>query len=120
MTPPVVEVTLDAVDADRVAVFWCGALGYRRLYQRGNYIVCGSPADPSAFRLNVQQVPEQARAKARVHLDLRVADPAAEVRRLQGLGATVVAEMDEGLGHRWTVLADPEGTELCICQPRPG
>ena len=119
MTGPLaVEITLDAVDAERVAEFWCAALGYERLYERGSYVVCGSPGDPSAFRVNVQRVAERTTVKARLHLDLRVADPPAEVRRLVELGATVVAEMDEGPGHRWTVMADPEGAELCICQPR--
>jgi predicted enzyme related to lactoylglutathione lyase len=37
----------------------------------------------------------------------------AEVERIVGLGATIVREVDEP-GGRHTVLADPEGNELCV------
>jgi hypothetical protein len=43
-------------------------------------------------------------------------DPAAEVARLQTLGATLA---DVGQGDvSWTVLADPEGNEFCVLSPR--
>jgi hypothetical protein len=38
---------------------------------------------------------------------------AAEVERLEGLGATVVGRVDEE-GSFWTVMQDPEGNEFCI------
>jgi hypothetical protein len=43
-------------------------------------------------------------------------NPAAEVARLQTLGATLA---DVGQGDvSWTVLADPEGNEFCVLSPR--
>ena len=57
--------------------------------------------------------------KNRLHLDLAPypgEDPAAEVARLLALGAT---RADVGQGAvTWTVLADPEGNELCVLSPR--
>jgi hypothetical protein len=57
--------------------------------------------------------------KNRVHLDLRSADAddqAALVARLTGLGARPA---DIGQGDvPWVVLADPEGNELCVLDPR--
>jgi hypothetical protein len=54
----------------------------------------------------------------RTHLDLRPYpgdDQAAEVARLQSLGATVA---DIGQGEvNWMVLADPEGNEFCVLTP---
>jgi len=54
----------------------------------------------------------------RVHLDLKPYpgdDQAAEVARLEALGATGV---DVGQGDAsWTVLADPEGNEFCVLTP---
>jgi Glyoxalase-like domain len=54
----------------------------------------------------------------RVHLDLlpyRGDDQAAEVARLQTLGATLA---DVGQGDvGWVVLADPEGNEFCVLAP---
>lgn len=111
------EITVDALDAERVADFWCQALGYRRLYVREPYVVIGPPDGEEGPRVNVQRVPERPSAKARVHLDLRVADPDAEAARLVALGATRRGVVHEN-GYHWVVLADPEGAELCVCFPR--
>jgi hypothetical protein len=54
-------------------------------------------------------VPEPKVRKNRLHLDVRADDRMAEVARLVGLGATVLAVFDE-----WTTLADPEGNEFCV------
>ncbi len=59
------------------------------------------------------RVPEPKVAKNRLHVDLKATDRSAEVARLQGLGATVIAEHDEG-GTQWTVLHDLEGNEFCV------
>jgi len=64
-------------------------------------------------RLFFQRVPEEKVVKNRVHLDLEADDPDAEIERLIGLGAIVLARRDEG-DHRWVTLADPEGNELCV------
>ncbi len=38
---------------------------------------------------------------------------AAEVARLEQLGATAITRVDEG-GSFWTVMFDPEGNEFCV------
>jgi predicted enzyme related to lactoylglutathione lyase len=115
-----IEVTIDAVDADPVASFWEAALGYRRLYERGAYIVLGPPPGDTRPRLVIQRVPSVSSAKTPVHMDLRVDDPDAEVARLQALGASVEWTVDESpLGlSRWTTMADPQGTLFCVCSAR--
>lgn len=107
-----VEVTLDYPDAEAAAAFWAAALGYRHRYTRPPYVVLegGGPA------VVIQQVAEPAPA-TRVHLDLRVPDPEATVERLVGLGARVTGTVEEA-GTRWTVMADPWGTPLCVCPAR--
>jgi hypothetical protein len=62
-----------------------------------------------APRIWFQRVPEQKIVKNRVHLDLRTADLADELDRLQTLGASVETRYDEHV-----VLTDPEGNELCV------
>jgi len=55
-----------------------------------------------------------------VHQDLATeseAHQAAEVERLLALGA-VPADIGQG-DVPWTVLADPEGNEFCVLDPRP-
>lgn len=56
---------------------------------------------------------ERGRAQGRIHLDVAVADPASEIARLIGLGATMVRKA-EG----YSVLADPEGNHFCIVAQR--
>ena len=76
--------------------------------------------DPSALPLVFVPVPEPKTGKNRVHLDLAtesVRHQAAEVKRLLALGA-VPADIGQG-DVPWTVLADPEGNEFCVLDPRP-
>ena len=76
--------------------------------------------DPVALPLVFVPVPEPKTTQNRVHLDLATMSPEhqrAEVRRLLTLGAT---HADIGQGDvPWTVLADPEGNEFCVLEPRP-
>lgn len=66
------------------------------------------------LRLWFQKVPEAKVAKNRVHLDLGCDDFAAELDRLEHLGAirTSVSEAESLL-----VLTDPEGNEFCLLKP---
>jgi hypothetical protein len=59
------------------------------------------------------QVPETKPGKNRLHLDLRPEDQAAQVARLEGLGATRTDVGQDGAAT-WVVMADPEGNEFCL------
>jgi Glyoxalase-like domain len=64
-------------------------------------------------------VPEPKQGKNRVHLDLRSAsdaDQADLVERLVRQGASP-ADIGQS-GTPWVVLADPEGNEFCVLDPR--
>ncbi len=87
----------------------------RRLGDRG-----GGPP-----RIFFQKVPEVKGVKNRVHIDLLAGGGpsvpleeqrervAAEVTRLEGLGATRLEEHAD-LGVHWVVMHDPEGNEFCV------
>jgi hypothetical protein len=53
--------------------------------------------------------------KNQLHLDLRPADQAAEVVRLEALGARRVSIGQGEAG--WVVMADPDGNEFDVLQP---
>jgi len=55
--------------------------------------------------------------KNRMHLDLRPDDQAAEMARLEGLGARRV-EIGQTGTEDWVVMADPEGNEFCVLEGR--
>lgn len=76
--------------------------------------------DPVGVSIDVVAVPEPKTAtKNRVHLDLATTSAAHQaelVDRLKALGATP-AHVGQG-DVPWTVLADPEGNEFCVLEPR--
>ena len=95
------DLCLDAVQPDRVAPFWAGALGLG-VEARGELRLLTD--DVPEHSLWINPVPEPRTVKQRVHLDLHVA----AVADLEQLGATVLDD-----SQPWTVMADPEGGELC-------
>lgn len=125
VTPPLaddvsvrIEFTLDCSDLDLMTRFWREAAGF---------VVEGVIEDRyvslhgGSVTLSLQRVDEPKTAKNRMHLDLLVDDLAAEVRRLEGLGARrLTANPHEEFGQTWFVLADPEGNEFCVATDREG
>lgn len=109
--------SIDSTDPAVPASFWEKALGWRRTFQDGDEIVleppAGSPQDGISPDLLFARVPERKEVKNRLHLDLRPDDQAAEVKRLEALGATRVS-VGQGPEVTWVVMADPDGNEFCI------
>jgi Glyoxalase-like domain len=104
-----IELTLDCTDRETTAAFWQAAVGHERDGVIENRFVSLTGDGPG---LTLQRLAEPRAAKNRMHLDLLVADVAAEVRRLEALGATRQAPgAREESGQTWSVLADPEGNE---------
>ncbi|MHA6621863.1 VOC family protein [Pseudonocardia sp. DLS-67] len=120
------DVVFDCRHPASLARFWAAALdGYRvapygeaeltRLLTMGvddpedDPSVLVEPLAGSGPRLFFTRVPEPKTVKNRVHLDLRTADVAAEAERLVGLGARVLAEVDDRV-----VLTDREGGEFRV------
>ena len=108
------KVTFDCADVMAMARFWAVALDWE----------VDPDSEPDGAAINdpsgrsggfyFQPVPESKVAKNRVHIDLRPSGSmAAEVARLEQLGATIQGRVDEG-GSFWTVMLDPEGNELCV------
>jgi catechol 2,3-dioxygenase-like lactoylglutathione lyase family enzyme len=89
-------------DIDAAARFWSEALG-RRLDPdhpgtRGNYRMLETP--PGEIAVQIQRVDHE----SRIHLDIEADDIAAEVARLEILGATVDERKE-----RWVVMRAPSG-----------
>lgn len=124
MSTRLVHLVIDANDPSRLAKFWAAALGWEVAAEEPDEVVVWpagfSYPDPTALPLVFVPVPEPKAGKNRVHLDLAstsAARQAAEVGRLRDLGA---APADIGQGDvPWEVLADPEGNEFCVLDPRP-
>jgi predicted enzyme related to lactoylglutathione lyase len=111
---------IDTGDPARLAAFWQAALGWRKTHERDDEVVleppAGSPEDGVVPDLLFLRVPEEKAGKNRLHLDLRPADQAAEVARLEALGARR-SDVGQGPDVSWVVMADPDGNEFCVLRP---
>ena len=117
---------IECRDADRLADWWAGVLGWHRLPVGGSGIVIApaevatrldslSPDDRGPGMIFVP-VSRPKRVKNRLHVDLaprRHSSQRSEVDRLVRLGATPV-DIGQGTAVPWRVLADPEGNEFCV------
>jgi len=103
---------IDTTDPARLAAFWQSALGWRRTHEEDDQVVLeppeGSPEDGVAPDLLFLRVPEEVTCKNRLHIDLRPEDQAAEVARLEALGAHR-ADVGQGSDVSWVVMTDPDG-----------
>ena len=118
-----IQVTFDCAEPERVARFWCEALGYVPAPGAED---CAA-VDPTGVgpRLYFQQVPEGKVVKNRVHLDVRVgtglvgeervAALEAECARLIALGAARVRLLRaDDYNESCLVMLDVEGNEFCL------
>ena len=89
------------------ARFWAEALGRPidpdHRGTRGNYVMLEDR--PGEVSIQVQRVDHE----SRVHIDIGTDDIAAEVARLEKLGATVDQKLE-----RWVVMRAPSGQRFCI------
>ena len=95
------DLCIDATNPEVQARFWAAALGLRAELTGGDFRLVGEAPEQTLW---VNKVPEPRSMKQRVHIDVHVA----AVSDLIKLGAIIVDE-----AQPWTVLADPEGGELC-------
>ena len=124
MATRLVQLVIDAAEPGRLARFWAAALGWEIAAEEPDEVDVWphgfSYPGPAALPLVFVPVPEPKTGKNRVHLDLATESAAhqvAEVERLLALGA-VPADIGQG-EVPWQVLADPEGNEFCVLDPRP-
>jgi hypothetical protein len=136
------QVTFDCAEPERVARFWCEALGYvvppppegfaswdefnRSLppERQDSAFACVDPTGVGP-RLFFQRVPEGKVVKNRLHLDVRIgiglvgeqrlAALEAECARLVALGATRLQLLPaDGFDESCLVMQDVEGNEFCL------
>jgi predicted enzyme related to lactoylglutathione lyase len=118
-------ITVDAHNPKALAEFWAEALGWT-VGEDGDDIgwwierELNDPNKTGFPDILFLKVPDSKVVKNRLHLDLRPGDQAAEVARLEKLGAK---KIDIGQSTdpdtTWVVMADPEGNEFCVLSARP-
>jgi len=101
------DLCIDAVNPDVLAIICASALGLRAEPTGGNFRLVDHVPEHTLW---VNKVPEPRTVKQRVHLDVDVS----AVSDLTDLGAVIIDDTQS-----WTVLADPEGGELCAFVREP-
>jgi hypothetical protein len=119
MTVAINSLTVDCHEPRKVAEFWSGALDWPILFDSEDEVMI-APFDerrPGVFPVLFARNPDDKQVKNRWHFDLAPDDQAAEVARLEGLGAR---RADIGQGDvPWVVMADVEGNEFCVLTSLP-
>ena len=117
MATRLVSVVFDAIDHRAQAQWWAVAL---------DTPVAGEDADEAWLtpdhcpEILFGTTTEPKRAKNRVHLDLATYSKAEHTALVETLIERGATRIDLGQGAvDWVVLADPEGNEFCVVEPRP-
>jgi predicted enzyme related to lactoylglutathione lyase len=112
------SVVFDTFNLATLPPWWAGALGWRVSFEGPDEVAVEPPDGAPGIELTFALVADAKTAKNRIHLDLATGSAAEQdalVDRLLGAGATRVPQAS----LPWVVLADPEGNEFCVLEPRP-
>jgi deazaflavin-dependent oxidoreductase (nitroreductase family) len=119
VTTSVIGLSIDCADPSTLAAFWSEVLGRPVNPGADAENAAIDATDPtSGPRLAFHKVPEPKTVKNRLHLDLRADQFEAESKRLIGLGATPIRDVEQPTA-RWTTFADPEGNEFDLVAANP-
>jgi predicted enzyme related to lactoylglutathione lyase len=96
---------------EQAAQFWSAALGVplKPAAEEASPIYRQLMTGPNDLHMEVQKVDHE----SRVHIDIETDDIAAEVRRLEALGAKRVASV-----QTWCVMQAPTGQKFCVVRPQ--
>ncbi len=114
------EIVVDCVEPVAMAHWWGEALGWSSsTTEEGERLLHPPAGDDTTPALLFDTAPEPKQTKNRVHVDLASQsreEQAATVDQLLARGATR-AEVGQSRTP-WVGLADPEGNEFCVLEPR--
>jgi predicted enzyme related to lactoylglutathione lyase len=118
MTSLLNALCFDANGPQRLARFWADALAWEVHDETADEIGLVS-TDGTRFSIVFLPTRETKQGKNRIHLDLTstsVEEQRETVQRLVDLGARLI-DIGQGPDAVHSVLADPEGNELCVVEP---
>ena len=107
------QVGIDVSDLARAEAFYSALLGVKRNAANDHYL--NFEPLPGGLIIYLQTVPEKKSSKTRLHMDIVVKDTPAALAAVEALGGRQLESFLED-GEGWTVVADPDGNELCLLQ----
>ncbi len=110
------SIVVECKEFARMFEFWTAALGYvAREPPSEDWVVLHDPTNQGP-NISLQKVADPPDPDYRYHFDLYSTDPAGEVVRLLGLGATMLEPAREG--RDFVTLADPDGSPFDVIDNR--
>jgi len=116
-----VNVIVDSSDPRALGRWWARALGWTVTHQAADEVdVAPADAAPGQVELCFVLVTDRKSGPNQVHLDLASASTDDQHRKVESLLASGARRVDVGQSADalFTVLADPEGNEFCVLEPR--
>jgi predicted enzyme related to lactoylglutathione lyase len=107
------SVVWGVMDITRAIRFWAQALDHQLKYSTEADWAILVPKDGDGMQLSLNMVTSP--HARRHHLDLFAQNQAAEVDRLQSLGATLM-DWKYSEGCDYVVMRDPDGNPICVVQ----
>ena len=105
-----IVIDVPPADHDRELAFWSAAVGQPLTRFDTHPEYHGVALNGPEFGLLIQRLDD---GPGRIHLDIHTDDLAAEIARLEDLGAERVQQV-----HAWWILRDPAGMLFCVI-PEP-
>ncbi len=107
-----IVIDVPEADHDREVAFWSAATGQDLVRFDRHPEYHGAELPGQEVGLLVQRLGD---GPGRVHLDIHTDDPAAELARLEKLGAELVEQV-----NAWWIMRDPAGLVFCVIPEHPG
>ncbi len=101
-------------DLDAQKRFWMQALDYLDRPGDDDDFALLKPRNGAGPNVSLDAHPSERALPPRIHLDLYADDQAAEVDRLESLGARRVEWSKRPADADYVIMEDPEGTRFCV------
>jgi catechol 2,3-dioxygenase-like lactoylglutathione lyase family enzyme len=108
------SVVIRVDDLERQRAFWTAALDYVARESDSDDFALLKPRDGNGPNVSLDRARAKVQIPPKMHLDLYSEDQAADVERLQGLGATAIRWDRQPPDSDYVILADPEGNRFCV------
>ncbi|HKF84743.1 MAG TPA: VOC family protein [Candidatus Limnocylindrales bacterium] len=108
------SIVLRVDDIELEAGFWTAALGYERRAGDSDDFALLYPPDGLGPNMSLDAYRAAERVPPRIHLDLYSEEQAAEIARLEALGARQVHWSKRPPDADYVIMEDPEGNRFCV------
>ncbi|GAA3594373.1 VOC family protein [Agrococcus terreus] len=114
------SIVIRVADLERQLLFWTAALDYEPRLPLDDGFALLRPRSGQGPNVSLDAVPSERVLPPRIHLDLYADDQAAEVERLEALGAQRVHWPKRPDDADYLIMEDPEGNRFCVIDAGPG